>query len=393
LLSNAYKFTEKGEIHFEAKFRSASLQKVIIDFKISDTGIGIAGDKLDNIFQSFEQAESSTSRKYGGTGLGLSITRKLLDLMKGEIRVTSVLGKGSTFYMSIPFNKYSETGPISEEAEDKTGSFSPVLIIDKSSNSSEAIRAVFDSLPVAYKILINPVVDVDELANSLTNEKLIIIDSEIITTEEKLLTDELPRALNSTKNIPVIVMAPSTVNLNKDDLIARGLYSILRKPLFPRDVKATLNEPLELRQDNALLNQQDIIGIGGGRSLHLLLAEDNPINTKLAVGLIQLKNWKVDCAVNGMEAVEMFKLKSYDLVLMDIQMPEMDGMDATRKIREIEAMKGSKHTPIVALSAHAMKNDIDKALSCGMDDYITKPFKPKELYIIIDKLTQRNIEN
>ena len=89
----------------------------------------------------------------------------------------------------------------------------------------------------------------------------------------------------------------------------------------------------------------------------------------------------------------MFKLKSYDLVLMDIQMPEMDGMDATRKIREIEAMKGSKHTPIVALSAHAMKNDIDKALSCGMDDYITKPFKPKELYIIIDKLTQRNIEN
>ena len=393
LLSNAYKFTENGEITVEAVFKMSTPLKIVLDIIVTDTGIGIPANRLKNIFESFEQAESSTSRKYGGTGLGLSITKKLIDLMNGDIRVSSDLGKGSSFHVSIPFKRYAETMDEAEETVDKLMEFSPLLIIDKNHDSLKSIRAVFNSLPFEYELAVKPVVDVQELIGSITSEKLIIIDSAIPTSDGKMLTDELPKALKVSKNIPVIVMAPSTVNLNKDDLLSRGLFSILRKPLFPRDIKATLREPHSQGNLNPSPDQQDIILTPDGRSLHILLAEDNPINTKLAVGLIQLRNWKVDCAVNGVEAVEMFREKSFDLILMDIQMPEMDGMEATQKIRQIEAERGSKPVPVVALSAHAMKNDIDQALSCGMDDYITKPFKPKELYLTIEKLTRQESGN
>jgi len=388
LLSNAYKFTEKGEIIITADIEDTTEQKIILQFVISDTGIGIPKNKLHQLFQSFQQVDASTSRKYGGTGLGLSITKKLLDLMKGNIRVESDHGKGSSFYFRIPFNRC--TGIEIRPSDNYTSieHFSPVLIIEKTKQGAMAVKSVFDSLPLLYEISIQPVVDLENLVNSITNQQLIIVDSGVVTTTGKILSDELPKALKNLKNVPVIVMAPGTVNLNRDDLLARGLFSILRKPLFPRDVKATLTEQFKQASLNLSPDQQDVIETPIVRSLHILLVEDNPINTKLAVGFIQLKNWKVDCVINGAEAIDRFREKTYDLILMDIQMPEMDGMEATRKIREIEAVKGLKPVPIVALSAHAMKGDIDKALSCGMDDYITKPFKPNELYFLIEKLTR-----
>jgi len=393
LLSNAYKFTEKGEIQIEVHIEGTTEQKIILQFVISDTGIGIPKNKLNQLFQSFQQAEASTSRKYGGTGLGLNITRKLLDLMKGDIRVVSDLGKGSSFYFSIPFKRF--TGIEVHQSDNKTGieRFSPVLIIEKTNQGAKAVKSVFDSLLLLYEISIQPVVDLEKLVNSISNQQLIIVDSGVITTTGKNLSDELPKALKNHKNVPVIIMAPGTVNLNRDDLLARGLFSILRKPLFPRDIKATLTEQFKQPSLNQSPDQQDIIGTPIARSLHILLAEDNPINSKLAVGFIQFKNWKVECAINGAEAIARFQEKTYDLILMDIQMPEMDGMESTRRIREIETLKGLNPTPIVALSAHAMKGDIDKALSCGMDDYITKPFKPNELYFIIEKLTRLKTGN
>jgi signal transduction histidine kinase len=387
LLSNAYKFTDKGEININADIQEATNEQLILQFAISDTGIGIPKNKQHQIFQSFHQAEASTNRMYGGTGLGLSITRKLLDLMKGDIRVVSDDGKGSIFFFRIPFLRCSDQ--VVQPSGDPNGieHFSPVLIIEKSDQGAKAVKAVFDSLPLVYEISVLPTVDLANLVGSIKNEQLIIVDSGVETTTGKPLSDELSKALKSIREVPVIIMAPSTVNLNRDDLLARGLYSIIRKPLFPRDIKATLTEHFNQASHNQSPDQQDIIETPVARSLNILLAEDNPINTKLAVGFIQLKNWKVDCAINGVEAVERFRKKKYDLILMDIQMPEMDGMDATRKIREIETEQGLNPVPVVALSAHAMKGDIDKALGCGMDDYITKPFKPNELYYLIEKLT------
>jgi signal transduction histidine kinase len=391
LLSNAFKFTEKGDIRIEAMLERTTDKNIVLGFVVSDTGIGIAESKLHQIFQSFQQADSSTSRKYGGTGLGLSITRKLLDLMKGEIRVESDPGKGTSFFFTIPFKRSTE---VMAEPDSRFGieHFSPVLIIEKSVHGTKATKAIFDFLPVSYKVLIQPVVNIDELRNSLTNEKLIIVDSGVLSNNGKMLADELPEFLKGIKDIPVIVMAPSSINLNKEEMVARGLLAILRKPLFPRDIRATLRE--QSMEGKASPNPPLHLAKAQmeGRKLTILLAEDNPINTKLAVGFLQHKNWKVECAVNGVEAVNKYKNGSFDLILMDIQMPEMDGMEATLKIREYETEKNRPPTPVIALSAHAMKGDIDKAMSCGMDDYITKPFKPNELYLIIEKLTRLTAE-
>jgi signal transduction histidine kinase/BarA-like signal transduction histidine kinase len=393
LISNAYKFTDQGEICIEASILDSNEQIVVLGFVVSDTGIGIPKQNLQRIFQSFQQAEASISRKYGGTGLGLSITRKLLDLMKGEIRVESEHGKGSKFLFSIPFKRFSNGDARPSVSNIGLEHFSPVLIIEKDQMAAKASSSVFDSLPLLYEIMVLPVVNLENFTKTLTNQQLIVVDSGVLTTTGKKLADELPGALKGLRNTPVIVMAPSTVNLNREDLLVRGLFSILRKPLFPRDIKATLSEQIKQIDLNLKPDQQDVLEIPVTGPLHILLAEDNPINTKLAAGLIQLKNWKVDCAVNGLEAVEMFKVNTYDLVLMDIQMPEMDGMEATQKIRQLESVKGLRAVPIVALSAHAMKGDIDKALRCGMDDYITKPFKPNELYSIIEKLTRLKPDN
>jgi signal transduction histidine kinase len=392
LLSNAFKFTEKGDIRIEAMLERTTDKKIILGFVVSDTGIGIEESKLHQIFQSFQQADSSTSRKYGGTGLGLSITRKLLDLMKGEIRVESDPGKGTSFFFTIPFQKSTEEQAVLSTNQFAIDQFSPLLIIEKNSQGTKACKAVFDTMPINYKVLVQPVVNIENLKSTLNNEKLIIVDSGVLSSNGKMLADELPESLKGYKNIPVIVMAPSSVNLNKEEMVKRGLFAILRKPLFPRDIQATLREQsIQVKPENnpaapVVLPQMD------GRKLTILLAEDNPINTKLAVGFLQHKNWRVECAVNGVEAVEKYKNGTFDLILMDIQMPEMDGMEATKKIREFETERKLRQTPVIALSAHAMKGDIDKAISYGMDDYITKPFKPNELYLVIEKLTRLTTE-
>lgn len=393
LLSNAYKFTEQGEINIEADIVGGDEQKIIFQFVISDTGVGIPQNILNHLFQTYDQAEVSASRQYGATGLGLGITRKLLALMHGDIRVESNPENGTRFVFRIPFIRCYESVMSQKERCKSIGHFSPVLIIEKTTAGARSVKTVFDSLPIVYEIWVRPVVDLDELINTIKDQHLIIIDSQVVTTDGKFLSDELPKALNHLENLPVIVMAPSTMNLNRDDLLVRGLFSILRKPLFPRDVKAILTEQFKQIRINPTPYPANISEVPEVRTLNILLAEDNPINTRLAVGFIRRKNWEVDCAANGAEAVEKFRTKSYDLILMDIQMPVMDGMEATRKIREIEARSGLRPIPVVALSAHAMKEDIDRAMSCGMDNYITKPFKPTELYLLIEKLARRNDEN
>jgi len=388
LVSNAYKFTEEGEITIEAVLDSLTDHTAMLRFVISDTGIGIPKNKQNQLFQSFQQADVSTNRKYGGSGLGLSITRKLLELMKGDIRVDSDQGTGSHFHFRIPFKRLHDGGDPELNLNAGIEEFSPVLVIEKNTSGEKSTRAAFDPLPLAFEIRVEPVVDQDALVRSITTEKLIIVDSGVKTTSGKNLAEELPNALKNTRDIPVIIMAPGNVTLNRDDLLGRGVFSVLRKPLFPRDIRAILSQPFHKTTSQVSLPDSGEISENlPMRKLHILLAEDNPINTRLAVGFIQLRNWTVDCAVNGLEAVNKFRTKSYDLVLMDIQMPEMDGMEATRKIREIEAIQGNRAVPVVALSAHAMKNDIEKAMNCGMDDYITKPFKPNELYQLIEKLT------
>jgi len=390
LLSNAYKFTEAGEIRIEALVEDLSDEQVKLKFIVSDTGIGIPKNKQQKLFHSFQQAEASINRRYGGTGLGLCITKKLLDLMGGDIRVESESGKGSSFYIRVTFQRVPGVSVPPIETTTRLESFSPALIVEKDESGAKAVQAVFDSLPIHYKIWVQPVIDLDLFLNSLKHEQLILVNSDVVTTEGDFLFEVLPKSLKGQFNCPVLAIVPSTVNLSEEDLLARGLYAMLRKPLFPRDIIAVLNENPKDGDSRQAIETESIAPPSKARLLEILLAEDNPINTKLAVGFIKLKNWTVDCVINGAEAVKKFEEQHYDLILMDIQMPEMDGMDATQKIREYELLNHLDPVPIVALSAHAMKRDINKALSCGMNDYITKPFKPNDLYSIIEKATGLN---
>ncbi|MDD4646154.1 MAG: response regulator [Bacteroidales bacterium] len=390
LLSNAYKFTETGEIRIEALVEDMSEEQVKLKFIVSDTGIGIPKNKQQKLFHSFQQAEASINRRYGGTGLGLCITKKLLDLMGGDIRVESESGKGSSFYIRVPFQRVSGDRFSSIETTTDLELFSPVLIIEKNELGAKAVRAVFDSLPMHYKISVQPVVDLDPFLQSIKHEQLIMVNSEIVTTQGAFLFEELPKAMKSQINCPVLAIVPGTVNLSEEDLLACGLFAMLRKPLFPRDIITVLTENPKNADSRQAIEVPAIKPPNEARVLHILLAEDNLINTKLAAGFIKLKNWTVDCVMNGADAVKMFKAGHYDLILMDIQMPEMDGMEATQKIREYESLNHLEQVPIVALSAHAMKRDIAKALSYGMNDYITKPFKPNDLYSMIEKATRLN---
>jgi signal transduction histidine kinase len=385
LMSNAYKFTEEGEIMVEIKLQNTSETKVILLFSVEDSGIGIHRNQVNQLFQSFKQAEASITRRFGGTGLGLNITRKLLGLMGGDIWVESELGKGSKFFIQVPFGKHSEAA---EPADFSPGpDYSPVLIFEGNDHSARADKFAFENLKIKADFMIKAVVDPEELSPSFASYKYIFIDAQVKSKSGRRLAEDLPVKLRGTGSVPVFLMAPTNISINQDELYALGIAGIIKKPLFPKDLRKCLIDyakPETVKKDTPV---QDIIQVDVSRTLRILLAEDNPINTKLAVGFLQLRNWKVDCAVNGIEAVNRFMDQKYDLVLMDVQMPEMDGLEATGKIRDYEQQKKLIATPIIALSAHAMKGDIDKAIHAGMDDYITKPFKPSELYRVIEKLT------
>jgi CheY-like chemotaxis protein/anti-sigma regulatory factor (Ser/Thr protein kinase) len=388
LLSNAYKFTEEGEICIEVSAESKPGNLVIMKLVVSDTGIGIPANKLSRIFQSFTQAEASISRKYGGTGLGLSIARKLLDLMKGDILVESEPGKGSRFTVTIPFQTAAPSDHHDRGLEELVARYSPVLIIEKNGRGAKAAQAAFETLPFQYHIVSEQVADIPSILKMTDGYKLVIIDSGVETTNGESVSRQLPGLILGRSGIPVIIMAPSTINLNRDDLQDKGLTGILRKPLFARTISELLAGNMLAAPVPESAPGQEVPEEQKGRHLRILLAEDNPINTRIAVGLLKLKKWEVECAVNGIEAVSKFSASVFDLVLMDIQMPEMDGLEATVRIREIEASGRLTPTPVIGLSAYAMKEDIERAIDCGVDDYLTKPFKPNELYALIENLTR-----
>jgi len=387
LFSNAVKFTEEGEITVEAVVENTSKTGITLRFCVEDTGIGIPAHQLEMLFQSFRQGEASITRRYGGTGLGLSITSKLTGLMSGDIWVESEVGKGSKFFVRIPFKKIRSDHQESVPADlSIIKGFEPVLVLENNEHAAKAARSVFDCLDIAADFLVKPVITHHEVQNALKDHKAVFVAGEVRSKLNRMLAEELPNALKAFP-IPVFLIAPVSQPINSDELFALGISGIIKKPLFASSLKKSLLDSKKPQVSNQPPPVQDLIVMEPTRELKILLAEDNPVNTRLAVGFLQLRNWKVDCAVNGVEAVNLFKKNYYDLVLMDIQMPAMDGLEAVMKIREHEKTTANKPVPIIALSAHAMRGDIERAINAGMDDYITKPFKPADLYRLIEKLT------
>ncbi|KAI9702174.1 MAG: histidine kinase osmosensor [Bogoriella megaspora] len=367
LVGNAIKFTERGEVKLSIQAASqegCGPNQYAFKFAVSDTGIGIHSDKLNLIFDTFQQADGSTTRKFGGTGLGLSISKRLVNLMGGDMWVTSEYGKGSCFYFTCRVRlgnpDLSVIAPQLRAYQQHT-----VLFIDE--GNTGCAGEIVENLK---SLNLNPsVVDSEEglPAPELPSAAGHAYDCVIVDSNE---TARRLRNMEKFKYIPLVMLAPS-IKVSFKSALEDGISSYMTVPCLPIDLGNAMIPALESRAAPSISDHS--------RSFDILLAEDNAVNQRLAVRILEKYRHRTTVAKNGLEALEMIKRKKFDVVLMDVQMPVMGGFEATEKIRQYEQDNGLSRTPIIALTAHAMLGDREKCIQAQMDEYLSKPLKQNQL--------------
>lgn len=375
LAGNAIKFTSKGKVTVSVRKSpkvSTNKDKLNLEFCVSDTGIGIEKDKLGLIFDTFCQADGSTTRKFGGTGLGLSISKQLIHLMGGEIWVSSNYGEGSQFYFTILVSR-AQIG-LSRQLEVLLP-FKDHHLLFISTDHDDASALVIKQNIANLQLIPTVVRTIDEL-NFIEPVKYDIIIVDSLATAKQL------RLLPEIKYIPLVLLHPSIPGLNMRLCLDLGITSYGNTPCSITDLASILKPALESR---AAPDNSD-----GSTSYKILLAEDNLVNQKLAVRILEKHGHTVEVVGNGLEAYEAVQREKYDVILMDVQMPIMGGFEATGKIREFEKMVNpvdslAFRTPIIALTAHAMLGDRERCMKLQMDEYLSKPLKPNLLVQTIAK--------
>lgn len=389
LVDNAIKFTHKGEISVVVAVDERTANDACLHFTVSDTGIGIPSEKRDLIFQAFVQADSSVTRRFGGTGLGLSISARLVEMMDGRIWVESQVGHGSQFHFTARF----AIGTASPDRQ--TLSPNPrlegirVLVVDDNATNRRILCETathWKMKPVEAASGAAGLVTLREAAAANDPFQLILLDALMPGMDGAAFLEQLSR--EPTIDCPAILMLSPA---DRREEIARSraqrVVSCLAKPIRPSELSQAFVEGLQVL-DAAKTGRRDenspskVSRPLEGRSLRILVVEDNPLNQLLAVRMIQKAGHSTAVADNGREAVDFLKQETFDLVLMDIQMPVMDGFEATATIRRNERVSG-RHLPIVAMTANALKGDREKCLAAGMDDYVTKPIQTAELFAAI----------
>lgn len=389
LIGNAIKFTDKGTVTLAIEVKEMNEEQVVLEFSINDTGIGIAADKMDLLFELYHQADISTTRTYGGTGLGLTISKRLVELMGGNIGVNSQVGKGSTFYFTLPLKLV----PGSEASwklplPDNLRSLQ-VLVIDNHKKHNCQLESFFRS----WDIKVDVAFSIDEALQHIRDPQrkkygIIFVDQHLQTLHGQLLISLINKEYSENSS-PELVLLTDDKSIHSVRMMqAAGIRFFLFKPVLQSELRYMIQQ-IYRGDFNIVVPGGDEITIleeeRPVRKLHILLVEDQLINQKIVVQLLAKKGWEVTSAINGVHALEKAREKRFDLILMDVMMPEMDGFEATRQIRKDKKGKNSK-TPIVALTANAMKGDRDKCLAAGMDDYISKPIHPEDVFQTIEKL-------
>ncbi|MCP3873963.1 MAG: response regulator [Desulfobacteraceae bacterium] len=409
LLGNSLKFTLTGEIFLKAEKIKEFKDKVKIKFSVTDTGIGIPKDKQKTIFNSFTQADSSTTRKYGGTGLGIAISKQIVELMGGEIGLKSEEHKGSKFWFIIDFVKPKDKKNIHHTQSINLSNLK-VLIVDQNQNSRYVQAEYFKAwgcTPVQVKNSIKALAFMEESVLSNHPFDLILIESLLKEITALELVQQIRR--NETfKEIPIILMTP--VGSKGDGKLCKdlGINGYLTRPVKQWDLYKAIKLALGFSKDNEKLKTtplitQHIIAETYKNNMHILLVEDYPTNQQVALAHLTAADFKVDLAENGLEAVNAYKQNRYDIILMDIQMPVMGGFDATNAIRDIETELKKNNTektkpnfdriPIIAMTAHVMGDYKKLCLESGMDDYLSKPLLRKDLLAMVNKWTSNGIEH
>ncbi len=408
LVGNAIKFTEEGHITVSVDLDDDEQlirpgEVVQIHFAVTDSGIGIPEEKLQQIFAAFTQADASTTRRYGGTGLGLSISRQLVELMEGRIWAESEPGEGSSFHFVLPFEVARAEQVTTEREPTVTMALQRhrVLVVETGkSKTSESLRDVLRGWNVAATSVPTDR-DASESVSAAAGDPtrafdLVVIDAQTHHLDGFLVAARLRDPKHTaTTDLPIILLTAAgqrgdaarcreleidaylTRPVERSELL-QALQVVIQRPREERDALITRHELRELRPQ-----------------LRVLLVEDNAVNQRLAQRMLEKGGYWVELAANGVDAVEMFQNREYDIVLMDVQMPEMDGHQATARIRELEEGTG-EHIPIVAMTAHAMKGDRERCLEAGMDDYLAKPIRSDALYAVLEHFfpddTQRRLD-
>ena len=385
LVGNALKFTHRGEVIIRVNRLTEDADHAILSFKVSDTGIGIPADRLGVLFAPFVQADGSTTRQYGGTGLGLAISRQLVELMGGQIGVDSTPGQGSTFWFTVRLSKQADNQPIPEEKWAELEGFK-VLVVDDHETNRLLVTALLNSWRCRF-------------AEATEADTALALLREAAQTGDPfqvaLLDMQMPGVDGAElgwriKNCPEVSQTPlvmmTSIGQRGDAVRFQqiGFAGYFTKPVRQSHLRACLamirgrlSRDRELAADRLIT--QHLIGEVARRRVRILLAEDNAVNQRVALAMLKKLGYRADVVANGLEAIAALRDIPYDLVLMDCQMPELDGYEATRQIRAPDSGVLRPTVPIVAMTAHAMKGDREKCLEAGMDDYIAKPVQRGEL--------------
>ena len=394
LIGNAVKFTEHGEIHVRAEVLRDLGSAYELRFSVRDTGVGIPEEKQKLIFESFAQADGSTTRQFGGTGLGLTISKQLAELLGGEIGVESEPGKGSTFWFTIRCEKALSAEE--EDDDDLTLALCGVrtLIIDDNSTNRRVLRKMLEKLGCQSDEAQSGPDGLGLLRESYKKGqpyRMILLDMQM-PEMDGLEVARLIQFEGLGEHTSIILLSSLDQTFTSEELLALGISMTIRKPIRSRDLAKALVEAAQVKRSYKQAGPQvHVVSEKEAgekeksfQGVSVLLAEDNLVNQKLTVRMLERRGITVEVANNGKEAVDLFLRQSFDLILMDMQMPGMDGLQATVKIRILEK-KTDGHIPIIALTANAMAGDRERCLAAGMDDYLSKPIKPQKLYEMIEK--------
>ena len=384
LLSNAIKFTESGTIGVDLKLGSISDSEVQLSIAVKDTGIGVPEDKRQLIFESFVQADGSTTRRYGGTGLGLPISNKLVQLMRGDLRVNSGVGQGSTFFFEVTLGR---PAPHEQELKvDFAGSLRALVVAETSADRLSIAETLANcSIGCASVSSCEETRIVLEWgAKTGRPFSLLLVDTELSNFENAARRIKEDSVLSE----PDVIFVGPRERLDRNLSEGSGDAKFLMKPISARALLVIL-DPVREAADQPVDSPDRSPGptsVDGPPCLRVLLVEDLPENQILMTNLLEQRGHSVVVASNGKEAVRLFAAEPYDLVLMDLQMPEMGGLEATVQIRTLELSRGKDaRTPVIGVTAYAMKGDRERCLSVGMDEYISKPIHREELFEVIDR--------
>jgi CheY-like chemotaxis protein/two-component sensor histidine kinase len=397
LVNNAIKFTHTGEVALKVKLDAEEGSDCILHFIVADTGIGVPLEKQKIIFDPFTQADSSTTRKYGGTGLGLTISARLVAMLGGKIWVESEVGRGTQFHFTARMRNSGDVMAIGILAPLEILRKVKVLVVDDNRTN----RRIIEGMLQHWGLISTSVEGGEEALTEVSNAQscgkpyeLILTDMHMPKMDGFELVEQIRR--RPELSVPTIMMLTSAGQRGDAERCRElGVAAYLLKPIRQSELREAIARVLGAREQTGTIPLVTRLSLQDARDpetvLRVLVAEDSPVNQRLAVVMLEKRGCRVVVAGNGREALETLAKHTFDLVFMDVQMPEIDGLEATARIREEEKGTG-RHQAVIALTAHAIKGDRERCLAGGMDDYLSKPIRPQDLDEILDKYVSLRTE-